>query len=83
MKKLIATALLGLAVSPAFANGVYETVSASRIIDNEAVSVPAEFDHTPLYRKVSGEFKGERNGDNTNTRFTYTPLYLKVTEKMS
>ena len=83
MKKLIAAVLLGLSVSPVFANGVYETVSASRISDANAVSVPAEFDYSPLYRQVSGEFKGEKGMTNSGTRFTYTPLYLKVIGDMS
>ena len=83
MKKLIATAMLTLAVSPAFADGIYETVSASRIIDANAVSVPAEFNYSPLYQQVSGDFRGEGNAVNEAGRFTYTPLYLKVTDKMS
>ena len=84
MKKLIATAMLTLAVSPAFADGIYQTVSAARIIDATSVSVPSEFDYAPLYRQVSGGFKGESNGmGNNDTRFSYSPLYLKVTGKMS
>ena len=83
MKKLIATILLGLAVSPAFADGVYDTVSAGRIMDGGAVTAPVMFDYAPLYRQVSGEFKGEKGMTNSGSRFSYTPLYLKVIGDMS
>ena len=85
MKKLIATALLGLAVSPVFAGTINETVDASRITDTNAVSAPAEFNYSPLYQQVSGDFNGETNqvSDKMNSRFTYSPLYLKVVGKMS
>lgn len=88
MNRLIVVVLSGMFLSPAFADGMYETVSASRIIDVNSVSIPAEFNYSPLYRQVTGDFN--RSIDridgarvvNTNTRFTYTPLYLKVTGKI-
>jgi hypothetical protein len=85
MKKFIATVLLSLAVSPAFAGDVYDAVSSQRITD--AQSRPVEgATFSPLYRQVTGE--GKRGIDleqariDTMTEFTYSPLYLKVTGKM-
>jgi hypothetical protein len=86
MKTLVATILLALSVSPAFAGSVYQTVSAQRVTDTHSMSAPGGFHYTPLYRQVTGE--GMRTVDhikvkvNPDTEFTYTPLYLKVTGRM-
>lgn len=82
MKKLIATALLTLAVTPAFASGIYETVSSQRITDEQSVQAPAGNSFSPLYRQVTGDWMrtidSEDAAVNTMTEFTYSPLYLKV-----
>jgi len=82
MKKLIATALLTLAVTPAFASGIYETVSSQRITDEQSVQAPAGNSFSPLYRQVTGDWMrgidSEKSAVNTMTEFNYSPLYLKV-----
>lgn len=86
MKKLIATALLSLAVSPAFAGNIQETVASHRITDAQSVTAPAEFDYSPLYRQVNGDWMRAIDRQeariNTMTRFSYSPLYRRVTGTM-
>jgi len=87
MKKILATALLSLAVSPAFAGSIQETVSSHRIMDTQSVTAPAEFNYAPLYRQVNGDWMRGIDQQaarvNTMTRFSYSPLYRKVTGAMS
>lgn len=81
MKKFIATILLSLAVAPAFAGDLYDTVSSQRIMDTQ--SMPAAGDSaTPLYRQVTGKGVHEPVNLDAMTEFTFSPLYLKVTDKM-
>lgn len=86
MKTLIATILLALSISPAFAGGIYETVSAQRGADTQSMTAPGGFQSTPLYRQVTGDWmRGIDHADarvNTMTEFSYSPLYLKVTGVM-
>ncbi len=83
MKTIIATALLTLMSSQAFADGFYQAVVGDRSNANEQISsVTPEFNYTPLYRQVTGN--GKRAVDlneeisRTASNFSYTPLYLKV-----
>lgn len=88
MKTLIATALLTLTASQAFADGFYQDVVGNRSFENEQVtSTDTKFTYTPLYNKVTNEGKRALILDEEISRtvynVTYTPLYLKVTGQAS
>lgn len=88
MKTLIATALLTLTASQAFADGFYQDVVGDRSFENEQItSTDTGISYTPLYNKVTSDGKRAMilNEEISRTVYnvTYTPLYLKVTGQAS
>jgi len=87
MKTFITTILLSLAVAaPAFAGSVYETVSAQRSMDVNAM--PAhEMTLSPLYQQITGA--GMHNAGREQAvisamiKVGATPLYQAVTGRMN
>ena len=83
MKTIIATALLTLMSSQAFADGFYQAVVGDRSNANEQISsVTHETNYTPLYQQVIGNGKRaellNEEISRTVSNTVYTPLYLKV-----